>query len=113
MPRRALRNSHQTTIRFPKEMWIELEQAAARAGASVAQYVRDAARARLEGERAAAPDMRAAERAIRDVERVDAIEHSLEHGENSAALWEQGRLARERARLLRAESETRRRHVSQ
>jgi predicted DNA-binding protein len=107
VPRRALRNSHQTTIRFTEQMWVELEAAAARAGVSVAQYVRDAARARL-GEEGDARAAQSPERVIRAIERENAMEHSLEHVENSAALWEQGRLARERAKLLRVEAQRRR-----
>jgi hypothetical protein len=42
------RKSHQTTIRFTAELWAELEDAAAGLDVSVAQYVRDAARARLD-----------------------------------------------------------------
>jgi hypothetical protein len=91
-------------------MWVELEIAAARTGVSVAQYVREAARARLGEERQQLPPQ-APEGLVRDIERRNAVEHSFEHVENSAALWEQGRLARERAKLLRAESETRRKQV--
>jgi predicted DNA-binding protein len=107
MPRRALRNSHQTTIRFTREMWVELEIAAARTGVSVAHYVREAARARLAEERKKFPPL-APEEVVREIERRNVVEHSFERVEDSAALWEQGRLARERARLLRAESQSRR-----
>lgn len=88
-------------------MWVELEIAAARTGVSVAQYVREAARARLGEERQKLPPQ-VPEDVVRDIERRTVVEHSFEHVENSAALWEQGRLARERAKLLRAESESRR-----
>jgi hypothetical protein len=37
---------HQTTLRFPKDLWVFLEQEAASLGISVAQYVREAALAR-------------------------------------------------------------------
>jgi predicted DNA-binding protein len=100
--RRAPRNTHQTTIRFTDDLWIALERASARLGISVAQYVRDAARARL----AESGPLPTGHAAIREVERANAIEHSFEHVENSAALWEQGRLARERSRLLREEAKT-------
>jgi hypothetical protein len=92
-------------------MWVELEIAAGHAGVSVAQYVRDAARARL-GEEPPVPEIRSGEDVIREVERLNAVERSFEHAENSTALWEQGRLARERAQLLREESQSRRRKVS-
>jgi hypothetical protein len=110
MARRVLRNSHQTTIRFTKGLWVELEVAAARNGVSVAQYVRDAARARL-GEEQRTLTQEPGEAILREVERQNAVERSLEHVESSAALWEQGRLARERAKLLREESQTRRSQV--
>jgi predicted DNA-binding protein len=106
--RRAPLNSHQTTVRFSEEMWSALELASARSGVSVAQYLRDAARARLADEEAARQAVSSGELALREVERVNAIEHSFEHAEHSAALWEQGRLARERARLLREEGHSRR-----
>jgi hypothetical protein len=41
---------HQTTLRFTAGMWEELVAAADALDVSVAQYVRDAARARLERE---------------------------------------------------------------
>jgi len=110
MARRALRNSHQTTIRFTEELWVELEAAAARNGESVAHYVREAARARLGAEREKLLPQ-SPERLVREIERRNVVEDSFEHAENSAALWEQGRLARERAKLLRAEAESRRRQT--
>lgn len=49
MPSRTkLLKEHQTTLRFTVEMWEQLESAADALDVSVAQYVRDAARARLE-----------------------------------------------------------------
>jgi hypothetical protein len=38
---------HQTTVRFGSDLWSELVREAERAGVSVAQYVREAAVARL------------------------------------------------------------------
>jgi hypothetical protein len=64
---------------------------------SVAQYIRDAARARLDGLRdpsPPAPNVHA--RAVRSV--------AHERVEESTALWEQGRQARRRAADIRAES---------
>jgi hypothetical protein len=106
-PYTGTRNSHQTTLRFPKEMWAELERAAARLGISVAQYVRDAARSRLAEERPPGRES-PGDALLNEVERQGVVEHSYEQLESSAALWEQGRLARERARLLRDESRKRR-----
>jgi hypothetical protein len=103
MTRRTLRNTHQTTIRFTEELWIALEQAAERRGVSVAQYVREAARARLGEETRATPPLIAETEAAR--------EHSFQQAESSAALWQQGRLARERAQLLREQAKQHRRRV--
>jgi predicted DNA-binding protein len=98
--RRTLQNSHQTTIRFTKELWIALEHAAARRGVSVAQYVREAARARL-GEDAADDMPELTRQSQADAARQSAFEHSFAQAESTAALWQQGRLARERAQMLR------------
>ena len=38
---------HQTTVRFGAELWQELERESALMGVSIAQYVREAALARL------------------------------------------------------------------
>jgi plasmid stability protein len=103
----AARNTHQTTIRFPIELWRALELAAARHGVSVAQYIRDAARARLrEGNPPSVGEL-----AMREAERANDAEQSLDFGENAAALWQQGRLARERSRLLREEARRKRHRV--
>jgi hypothetical protein len=104
----ASRKSHQTTIRFTAALWAQLEVAAAGLDGSVAQFVRDAARARLDGPPVARAS--AQEPAIAARERsAEAAQRSLDEAESSAALWEQGRLARERARILREESRTRQR----
>lgn len=107
MTRRTLRKSHQTTIRFTEEMWIALEHAAARRGVSVAQFVRDAARAGL-GEEDDLPDIQLAASDAMEVQRHGAVERTLDNAESTAALWEQGRLARERAKLLRDEAKKQR-----
>jgi hypothetical protein len=102
---------HQTTVRFGADLWLALEAEAAALGVSVAQYVREAALARLAysagqrgdtayvaalGEATAqprenVPPLRPAE-AARDA--------ALAHLEDSTGLWAQGRLARTRAREL-------------
>ena len=94
-------HTHQTTIRFGEELWLRLEEAAAHREVSVAHYVREAARDRLESETFSSASAPA--RAVR-VEVEEARQHSLGEAESSAALWEQGRLARERARRLRDEA---------
>lgn len=102
-PRAKTAKEHQTTLRFSTEMWRQLTDAAAALDVSVAQYVRDAARTRLEHESRVAP----VARGVR--EQADmAKDESLRHAESSAALWEQGRLARQRAQALREEARARR-----
>jgi hypothetical protein len=102
------RKSHQTTIRFTSELWARLETAALELDISVAQYLRDAARARLD---TALPEQsRDTGQAATARARTNEVrQQSLDEAESSAALWEQGRLARERARVLRAESRERQR----
>jgi predicted DNA-binding protein len=106
-PVESSRKSHQTTIRFTDELWARLEAAALELDISVAQYLRDAARTRLD---AALPEREATKHAATAQARSDEVrQQSLDEAESSAALWEQGRLARERAQMLRAESHERQR----
>jgi predicted DNA-binding ribbon-helix-helix protein len=101
------RQEHQTTIRFTEEMWRSLEKAAAAREVSVAQYVRDAARARLIEEHESVPVEAHGAAWLRAAEQVR--EKALDQAESYAALWEQGRAARERARMLRDEAREKRR----
>jgi hypothetical protein len=91
--------AHQTTIRFTHEQWDALQLAAAARQVSVAQYVRDAARERLEVDARTGSDQTQQQTVRAGMEY--ATERSLGIAEGTAALWEQGRLARERARTLR------------
>jgi predicted DNA-binding protein len=101
--------SHQTTIRFTSELWSRLQAAAASLDVSVAQYVRDAARGRLEAETAhREPETRAD--ALGE-ELYTAKEASREHMLGATAVWEQGRLARIRAAQLREEAQRLRRRA--
>jgi hypothetical protein len=94
--------AHQTTIRFTHEQWDALEQAASDRHMSVAQYVRDAAWQRLHADGGSVDHELEAQTLRSGVEH--ATEQSLGIAEGTAALWEQGRLARERARTLRSMS---------
>jgi hypothetical protein len=109
---------HQTTVRFGADLWRALEEECSGLGVSVAQFVREAALARLmyvAGQRGD-PDYEFAlghagaelpePRRGGPVESV--LEESLSEMSQSAALWAQGRLARQRAREIRDESERRR-----
>jgi hypothetical protein len=116
---------HQTTVRFGSDLWEALEEECTRLGVSVAQYLREAALTRLvyaAGRRgddefqaaldlvagSAAParlaDTGAAIEALashRKAARTAAQERAVFEGSESAAVVAQGRLARERSRVLR------------
>jgi hypothetical protein len=101
---------HQTTVRFGRDLWRELESEAAAAGVSVAQFVRESAVARLAQnalQRAQAPqEPLVAVAEIRSrAARADAAEIALD----SAAVWSQSQQARLRSRQLRDEAEAARR----
>jgi hypothetical protein len=123
---------HQTTVRFGSELWGEIGRAAAANGVSVAQYVREAALARLiysaavrgDQEYAMALDI-AAEDAdesgggeihatassltgTRPIGAAHAMELAEAEAHSASALWAQGRQARLRARQLREEITQRR-----
>jgi hypothetical protein len=97
---------HQTTVRFASDLWEALEEEASRSGISVAQYVRDAALARLMYSAARRGDT-LFDAGLADGARPDlASAAALPRRElsDSPALWAEGRLARRRARQLRAAS---------
>jgi len=97
--------SHQTTIRFSKELWGRLEEAAAELDVSIAHYVRDAATARLDASPAPRQDQLPPGLGHElDVARSTSRERILD----STAVWEQARQARLRATQLRAEAATQR-----
>jgi len=109
---------HQTTLRFPRDVWAALEDEAAHLGVSTAQYIREAAVARLAYGLGRRGDL-GLETAIRGAgapvsgsewEALDAgtqrrhkvaVERAHEELSSSEALWAQGLLARERAREIR------------
>ena len=99
---------HQTTLRFGPELWADLDMAARQAGISIAQYVREAAVARLA--HADALDQANADPGLpgegqasgRRLQR--ARDASEDERQSSDALWAQSKLARKRARGLRAEA---------
>lgn len=112
---------HQTTIRFGTDLWRELSRAAEEQGTSVAQYVREAAVARMaHGAADDAAAAGAARMADTDRRRVaasgrpgaghdaargsDARGASRDQVEGSLAVWAQGRHARDRARAIREQS---------
>lgn len=92
---------HQTTIRFGGELWESLQEAAGSGGVSVAQYVREAAIARVAFEAG-----RANERAMRHA--IETAKLSRERAawlaDESEAVQRQSELAQRRARSLRDKS---------
>jgi hypothetical protein len=99
---------HQTTVRFGPDLWAALVSESNRSGVSVAQYVRDAAVARLAlaADRGRGPEqpgfatpLAAYEEPVRPGERIDAQLSSAE------AVRAQGQLARDRAKRLRSETD--------
>ena len=109
---------HQTTLRFPEDLWRFLEEEAKSLGVSVAQYVREAALARaawdagrrgepifvdpavirghVKGPGAPEPEPVAAS--------AKAIEGARETVTDSSAVWAQARLVRRRSEQLREQS---------
>jgi hypothetical protein len=122
-PQMAVRKMHQTTVRFGSDLWEALEEECTRLGVSVAQYLREAALTRLvyaAGRRgddefelalelATGREAQPAALSLVDSETVEtpagharrATERALREGTASSALHAQGRLARQRARVLR------------
>src|SRR4051794_17910543 len=107
---------HQTTLRFPEDLWEFLEEEARSLGVSVAQYVREAALARAaydagrRGEplfvdpaviRSAVVAPRAT---VGVTPRSDAIVGARETVTDSSAVWAQARLARRRSQQLREQA---------
>jgi hypothetical protein len=108
---------HQTTVRFGIDLWRGLEQEASRIGVSTAQYIRDAALARLafdqgleqgrvaeSGFQWLEPDRAPQPGELSEQARQRAAQAELEVT-SSQAVWAQGRLARDRARRLREEAD--------
>jgi hypothetical protein len=125
----AAKAMHQTTVRFGSDLWQALEREATRLGVSVAQYVREAALARLvyaagqrgddqfdlaleialgeQSEPARIPQPEGMLRAAAGV--PGALDRAQVEVAESAALWAQGRQARRRAQELRDRIGSRRR----
>ena len=109
---------HQTTLRFPEDLWEFLEQEARSLGVSVAQYVREAALARaaydagrrgehlfvdpavIRGQAGLHPPVPAPpQTAARG-----AIAEARETVTDSEAVWAQARLVRRRSEQLREQT---------
>jgi hypothetical protein len=101
---------HQTTIRFGSDLWDALEAECRELGVSIAQYLREAAIARVAYTEATR--RRSAYGAALE-EAQEARAHGLRATDSSLAVLAQSKLARERARQLRLASESARsRHLS-
>jgi hypothetical protein len=115
---------HQTTVRFGADLWDALEDECAELGVSVAQFVREAALARLlyvAGRRgdaeyehalgvagAPVPETGAEPVPAASDAVASALDRSAAEMAESSALWAQGRLARRRAQELREDVARRR-----
>ena len=109
---------HQTTLRFPEDLWRFLEDEARSLGVSVAQYVREAALARVayDAGRRGQPlfvdpaVIRGQVSVTRDRQlrtsapHTEAIEATLETLSDSSGVWAQARLARRRSEQLRQQA---------
>jgi Ribbon-helix-helix protein, copG family len=109
----STKKMHQTTVRFGADLWDALDRECAELGVSVAQFVREAALARLmymAGRRGDLDFERALEssRPHASGSSSGVLERSAAEVSASSALWAQGKQARRRAQELRGESERRR-----
>lgn len=106
---------HQTTLRFPEDLWEFLEQEAKSLGVSVAQYVREAALARAAYDAGRRGDHLFVDPAVirgsaglhppvpplPAAKARGAIQEARETTTDSEAVWAQSRLVRRRAEQLR------------
>jgi hypothetical protein len=104
---------HQTTLRFPQDLWSFLEQEAKGLGVSVAQYVREAALARAAydaGKRGEPMFVdqgmlpQTAEPESTEGRADVAIAGARDKMTDASAVWAQARLARRRSEQLRAQA---------
>jgi hypothetical protein len=112
---------HQTTLRFPEDLWEFLEQEAKSLGVSVAQYVREAALARAAYDAGRRGDhlfvdpavirghagLHAPMPAPALPRTTAAIAEAKETKTDSEAVWAQARLVRRRSEQLREQTRTR------
>jgi hypothetical protein len=104
---------HQTTVRFGPDLWVLLEHAAKDAGVSIAQYIRDAALARMAytAGRGGDPEIDAVLSAVKGQASVEpsrgarAVAASADERDSSTAVWAQARHARQRAQAARETAE--------
>jgi hypothetical protein len=103
MPNKAM---HQTTVRFGADLWEDLLAESERVGVSIAQYVREAAVARLAYNAAMRGDGVALGASAESIRFHDLAQRTSDDEQTSEAVWAQSRLARERAQRLRREAES-------
>jgi len=105
---------HQTTVRFSPDLWAVLEDEAVRMGVSIAQYLREAAIARVaftDATRGDSPYVAALEEAM-SAHAAFARSDAEYEADSARAVLAQSQIARERSRQLRIASESaRERHV--
>jgi hypothetical protein len=102
------RRMHQTTVRFGKDLWEALEHEAELAGVSVAQFIREAAVARLGYSAAQRGDPLWAETMAPAIPQ-EVVEERLSALDDAAALTAESRQARLRSQTLRKERAAQRR----
>jgi hypothetical protein len=109
---------HQTTLRFPEDLWRFLEEEAKSLGVSVAQYVREAALARAAYDAGRRGEPMFVDQAVLQEGltlsampapqpaplHARAIAGAEEVTSDSAAVWAQARLVRRRSEQLREQS---------
>jgi hypothetical protein len=102
---------HQTTVRFGGDLWNALVEEADRSGVSVAQYVREAAVARLARSEAQAEARGARGWSSPDDGHREPPGEYESNAELSAAVRSQSALAVDRSRRIRRNSEAARSHA--
>ena len=109
---------HQTTLRFPQDLWDFLEQEAKGLGVSIAQYVREAALARAAYDAGRRGDPGLLHRGLlgsegrgtsdegpaREQGVLGAMAHTDDPVSASSAVWAEAKLVRRRSELLVAQA---------
>jgi hypothetical protein len=104
----AMPRMHQTTLRFGPDLWAALVSESTRSGVSVAQYVRDAAVARLALATNREPGLQQPEFPTPLADGGEPVPPGEPIGaqlSSAEAVRAQGQLARDRARRLRSETD--------
>ena len=110
---REMPRMHQTTVRFGPDLWADLEREAAGVGVSIAQYVRDAAAARVNysagrrGDEGLARELEKVELERRTGEPAAAQRRARVRMDDANALMAEGAQVRRRSVQLRTDARRR------